>query len=177
MVKSLSQPLLLEDPDRKGLQGPSDSGPKERKIESFGDKELEPKSSDEAELRPDDPVFGVDGTPWSWEGTVDSLESEATEFSVFKVDTSAASYKESFKEAETQTCAPLDSEERRLSVQGCAACGSGLRENRSDFFPIADSSMDVPRGDRTTTFRGVTWAEKIMAQEVLLEQETSRSKP
>ena len=44
-------------------------------------------------------------------------------------------------------------------------------------FSIADSSMDVPRGDRTTTFRGVTWAEKIIAQEVLLEQETSRSKP
>ena len=41
-------------------------------------------------------------------------------------------------------------------------------------FSIADSSMDVPRGDRTTTFRGVTCAEKIIAQEVLLEQETSR---
>ena len=60
--------------DRKGVQGPSDSGPTERKIEGFGDKELEskgmtgsegrhPKSSDEAELRPDDPVLGVDGTP------------------------------------------------------------------------------------------------------------------
>ena len=82
------------DPDRKGLQGPSDGGPTERKIEGFGDKELEskgmtgfvgkhPKSSDEAELRPDDPVLGVDGTPWSWEGTVDSLESEATEFPLF----------------------------------------------------------------------------------------------
>ena len=129
--------------DRKGLQGPSDSGPRERKIEGFSDKELEskgmtgsggrpPKSSDEAELRPDDPVLGVDGTPWSWEGTVDRLESEATEFPVFKVDTSATSYKESFKEAETQTCVPLGYEERRLSVQGCAACGSGLRENRSD---------------------------------------------
>ena len=129
--------------DRKGLQGPSDSGPRERKIEGFGDKELEnkgmtgsegrrPKSSGRAELRPDDPVLGVDGTPWSWEGTVDSLESEATEFPVFKVDTSATSYKENFKEAETQTCVPLDYEERRLSVEGCAACGSGLRENRSD---------------------------------------------
>ena len=63
---------------------------------------------------------------------MDSLESEATEFPVFKADTAATSYRESYKEAETQTWEPLDYGERRPSVQGCVTCGSGLRENMRD---------------------------------------------